>query len=190
MQNNFRIIVVNGFPRSGKDTFVEAARQAWEEKGGVTHVYSSIQPVFDIFVNTGLIPSENRNKLTNADRCALAEAGASLEKHYGFKTNSCLAKVEDIAYKAELKPILLFVFIREPELIKAFSNKVKDLGFTIPIYSVFISRKDALTNIDNPSDQNVLNYNYSFTLTNNDSLEQFKYVTKMLITGMSLSVGI
>ena len=187
-KNKAYVFIVNGFPRSGKDTFVNAAKKQWEAMGGTAVSYSSIDPIFNILANSKLIDPANRHNLSNNERCALAEVGDILEKRFKFKTDSALKFIAD-SYAAAQKHLAIFMFVREPAVIKVLSNIINEYSPDITVTSILVGRKNSIKDIENSSDQQVLFHNYSFVIANNDSLEDFMTRTRLFITSVYVSIN-
>lgn len=166
------VFIINGFPRSGKDTFANAFLNALRRQATCAS-FSSIDPVFDLFRSAG-IPMDRAN-LTDNDRCALAEVGVTLENRYGFRVAKCMNKINeffDTVDDGETR--VLFIHMREPEYIEKLldviehkNGKAETERDKIHAHTVLVRRPHERTDVDNPSDQKVLEYDYDMTIRNN-----------------------
>jgi len=158
-----RVIIINGLPQSGKDTFVNLC-------GNYAKVvnFSSVDFVKDVAEYAGW-----DGKKTDKSRLFLSEL------------KRLMAYLDDIPYKKVKEAVrdfrksdneLLFVHIREPEEI---SRAVKDFN----ALSVFVSRAGNTQIVSNDSDKYVASYNsYDFTLNNDSDLEALDRKAKGFVT--------
>lgn len=162
---NTTTIIVNGFARAGKDSFVAACKLHLNFDIMVSS-FSSIDPVRDLLKRSGIDTSAK----TEADRKLLALVGAALEEHSNWRTNSCVDFITD----AELdrwhdQKAVVFLHIREPENIQKViaGIKAKKLG---DVHTVLI-RGPREVQADNIADKAVLDMRYDDVLHNNSTLD-------------------
>jgi len=150
------IIIVNGYPQSGKDTFVSIACKILNRQGINSYAYSSVEEVkkaAKLLGWNGVKTPTNRNALSELkDLSSLYWDGPfrSMEKQLNFVTEG-----------------VIFFFIREPEEIE---RMVKCYPETI---TVFIKRAEH-EEATNHADQELENYIYDFYIFNNGSLERLE----------------
>lgn len=152
------IVVVNGPPRAGKDTFIAMLRKA---APCPTEEFSSIEPVRQL-----LSQVVDLSEKTEADRKLLATVGDALEEHSHFRTHACLAATA--LFFAAQKRGIFFCHIREPRHIQHLRRLWRQAGCTVTTVLVTGRRAENVTS--NPSDAGVLGMDYDRAVTNDGSL--------------------
>lgn len=147
-----KVIVINGMPRSGKDTFVSFA-----SKYATTTNFSSVDFVKDVARFAGW----------NGEKDPKSRLFLS-------KLKELLTEYDDIPYKKIAEEIhwfksqpeqeLLFIHIREPGEI---ARIVRDFGAT----TVLVKRANNQQVVSNDSDKYTESYNYDFVLNNDSDLD-------------------
>ena len=147
-----KVIVINGMPRSGKDTFV-----SFVSKYATTTNFSSVDFVKDVARFAGW-----NGKKDPRSRLFLS------------KLKELLAEYDDIPYKKIAEEIhwfknqpeqeLLFIHIREPGEI---ARIVRDFG----AMTVLVKRSNNQQVVSNDSDKYTESYNYDFVLNNDSDLD-------------------
>lgn len=147
-----KIIVINGLPKSGKDTFASFA-----SKYAITTNFSSVDFVKEVA------------RFAGWDGVKDLKARLFLSK-----LKELLADYDDIPYKKIAEEIawfmsqpeqeLLFIHIREPKEIERI---VKNFG----AITVLVRRANNQQEISNDSDKYAETYNYDFVLNNNSDLD-------------------
>lgn len=147
-----KVIVINGMPRSGKDTFV-----SFVSKYATTTNFSSVDFVKDVARFAGWNGEKDpRSRL------------------FISKLKELLAEYDDIPYKKIAEEIhwfknqpeqeLLFIHIREPGEI---ARIVRDFG----AMTVLVKRSNNQQVVSNDSDKYTESYNYDFVLNNDSDLD-------------------
>lgn len=157
------IIITNGYPRCGKDTFAEILNDYIP-----TTKYSSI----DCVRNGALLAGWYDNRKTEADRRFLSDLKKLLINYNDYPFNDVKILAEDFCnqqYSVESQ--VLIIDIREPEEIQKIVNHFK--GIT-DVITVFISNNNIKPIVSNQSDANVEDYIYDYYIDNNGTLEEFK----------------
>jgi len=149
-----KIIIINGNPRSGKDTFVNIAKDIFKD------VYS-ISTVDNIKKYAKLLGWDG--KKDNKGRQLLSDMKNSLTKYNIYYS---IDIVKNMIANIPGDNAIVFVFAREPEEIKLFANE-------LDAETVFIKREDSET-YSNHGDANVTNYLYDIYIENNGSLNNFR----------------
>lgn len=147
-----KVIVINGMPRSGKDTFVSFA-----SKYATTTNFSSVDFVKDVARFAGW----------NGEKDLKSRLFLS-------KLKELLTEYDDIPYKKIAEEIywfknqpeqeLLFIHIREPGEI---ARIVRDFG----AMTVLVKRANNQQIVSNDSDKYTESYNYDFVLNNDSDLD-------------------
>lgn len=158
-------VVVNGYPLSGKDTFVGYCRDALL-LNCITHNISSVDRVKQAASLLGWNGEKDvidRNFLSNLkDLSTFA---------YDAPYKYMLSCIEE-----RLQPEdnhVFFFHIREPEEIKKFVSKIP-----YKTTSVFLVNQNAATHFVNTGDSQVTNYPYKHYISNNGSLLDLMHEAK------------
>jgi len=158
------VVVINGRPRAGKDTFVAYTKHHLSIKGYAGASFSSIQPVKDMINNAGIYVGAKTDK----DRDLMSEIGDAVEKHSEFRFENCMSQVVSF-HLNKSAPGVIFLHIREKHLIDKMENWVKDLPKTQ--FLKIILKSDRSQNVtSNASDANVDDIIYDHYLFNNGTL--------------------
>lgn len=168
------VIIVNGPPRSGKDTFINICRQILPIK---TCEFSSIDPVRDVVQQIIDV-----SKKTEADRKLLATMGDALEEHSRFRTNACLAR----SYKFfNLNPAgVFFCHVREPAIIERL--KLTWVTHGISMHSVLLDSSRAERVTGNPADAGVFQMQYDHSLRNDGSIDDLWDTARAFLVDLHL----
>ncbi len=147
-----KVIVINGMPRSGKDTFVSFA-----SKYATTTNFSSVDFVKDVARFAGWNGEKNLKS-----------------RLFLSKLKELLTEYDDIPYKKIAEEIrwfknqpeqeLLFIHIREPGEI---ARIVREFG----AITVLVKRANNQQVVSNDSDKYTESYNYDFVLNNDSDLD-------------------
>ena len=161
-------IIVNGFARAGKDSFVAACKQHLHAQGRWPFEFSSITPVKDLIEEGAGIDLSAK---TDADRKLLADVGAALQAHSNWRTTRCLGFIEGYMKwgKRLTRDVVMFLHIREPENIQKVITGVKDRNLGA-IHTVLL-RGPREVRVDNVADNAVLGMSYDDTLYNDSDLD-------------------
>lgn len=156
------IIVINGLPRSGKDTFVYLV-----SKYAMTSNFSSVDFVKDVAKYAGW-----NGKKDGKSRLFLS------------KLKELLSQYDDIPYKKIKEAIewfmkqdeqeLMFIHIREPDEI---SRVVEDFGAK----TLLVRRANNQQIISNDSDKYIENYKYDYVLNNDSDIDSLDKKAKGFI---------
>lgn len=147
-----RIVVINGLPRSGKDTFAQLA-----SKYAVTTNFSSVDFVKEVakFAGWG-------GEKTPESRLFLSELKNLLTKYADIPYNKTVEEIDWFFGQPEQE--LLFIHIREP---KEIARLVRTFGAV----TVLVKRPENQQVISNDSDKYVESYNYDFVLNNDGDID-------------------
>lgn len=154
------VVVVNGFPTSGKDTFCDFARLKYE-----TTNYSTVDTVKDLATTMGWDGEKtpkNRNMLS------------ALKDFYVEWFDGTFREIERLIDEKYLEGEDDFIFLhtREPVEIERVVNWCTENDKKC--YSVFIDRPEIETVHGNHADANVTGYKYDRYIINDGTLEDFK----------------
>lgn len=153
------IVIVNGYPTAGKDTFCEFATLEYE-----TTEYSTVDTVKDIAVTMGWDGrkhTESRNMLS------------ALKDFYVEWFDGSFTEMVNLINESYDEAVDQFVFLhtREPDEIKRVLEWCAEKNKKC--YSVFIDRQVETTH-GNHADANVSMFRYDIYIENNGSLGEFR----------------
>lgn len=150
------VIIVNGKPRAGKDTFA-----ALLDKYIPVYKYSSIDYIKAVAMECGW-----KGGKSEKDRKFLADLKFLTSEYSDLAFNKVSEKV-DAFYADEIKEDLMLIDIREPEEIER-SKWIYDA------LTVYINN-DNVPEIDsNEADANVDDYDYDYYIDNSGTLDEFE----------------
>jgi hypothetical protein len=173
------VIIVNGLPRSGKDTAIELMQHLMFPKIAARS-YSSIDPVRNVLADWGVDLSAK----TEEDRKLMSTIGDALEEHSNFKTEESFKKVLSFQEGAGLRDLVVFIQIREPDLIDKLKRRLEDVD--IPVTRLKIQSSRGLKLTSNPADAGIDEMVYDRLIQNDSDLDDLKRDCK----GMLKSIGV
>lgn len=155
---SIHIFVLNGSPRSGKDTFCTLM-----ETHGVVKHYSYVD-----FTRTMLDKMHvDYRKKTDKDRQLLETINNALETYDDIPMKDICENVLYAISKADFRNLFIFVDIRKPENIKCFLEKYPDAK------TLYIDDGKELSNATE-SDHSVKDYDYDYYIMNDGSLDDLQ----------------
>lgn len=153
------LVIVNGFPRSGKDTFIDLAlRYLWQ--GGLVYAdkHSTIDSVKDFAKEMGW-----NGEKTPEMRNFLSELKDLYTKYFDGPLNEIKEQLES--------DDVLFTCMREPKEIERTVEWAKENG--IYIATMLVRRPETEErNHGSHSDRNVLDYDYQVIVENTEGFEE------------------
>lgn len=168
------VIIINGLPLSGKDTFVGFVKHAVTADGRIGfEELSSIQSVKDMLHDIGV----NVTNKTDADRKLLSEIGDSLEAHSMYKTTKMIKAVNKFHNNTRMHGVY-FLYIREPGMIKYAEGYFKN-NPTITCETLVINSVRGKSNLTNSADSSVHKISYKHHVENNGSLGELARAADM-----------
>lgn len=165
-----KIIVINGKGGIGKDTLIEALRNAAPHYIHVANV-SSITPIVDVIDSTCIV----KYGKTKAYRKLLSDMKTAIDEYYraeegvAYTTDYLNKKViqwERLCEFGKATHHVLFVHIREPEMIQTFVTAHPNAA------TLLVKRDRAQEEYGNSSDDWVESYNYDYIFEANGSKEE------------------
>ena len=157
------IIVINGKGGCGKDTLCNFASEKY-----FTLNVSSIDPIKKMAKVIGWDGGK-----TSEDRKFLADLKALVTQYNDGANEYILKRAKDFADFPEYK--IMFVHIREPDMIEHFKETARHCIPDIPVISLLIRRKDKEYIVyGNRADDDVENYQYDKVFENNESITTVK----------------
>lgn len=163
------IVIVNGLPRAGKDTFVELCEEFCECAN-----VSTIEPAKEALRLLGW-----NGEKTPEIRKFLSDVKDMSEQcfHTSEKyLDEVLPSLEDIVD-------IVFIHCREPQQIDTLRAKYNAITLYINAEDRLKLNKNDLTN---HADRNVANYDYDLTIYNNEDIEALRTQAKTFINQLDL----
>ncbi len=155
---NTTVIVINGYPRSGKDEFVKIAKNIYHviQKSTV----DTVKKVAKIFGWSG-----NKNKNS---RKMLSDLKMFYTEYFNGPYIECI----DLISNSNGVYDFVFLHIREPEEIDTI--RIFCIDNDIKFISLFIDRDISEKNHLSKSDTQVNEYYYDYYISNNGTLNEYK----------------
>lgn len=182
---NLHVFVVNGYPRSGKDTFVDLIREETKDQKVRVYCYSSVQTAKDLYQIFGW---DGEKRPIDRDRLSMAK---DYLQRFDLPYRDMACKLRDHLIEAEDRSkemILIFFMIREPEEIKRF---VKEFPFVRTIYVDAEVRGIAPSRGGigaNHADAEVIEYSYDMMVNNNGTLDDLKHEVQHFLCSLTKGV--
>ena len=168
-----KIVVINGAPRSGKDTFVELCRKFTGDAFLLN--ISTVDKVKEIATACGWDGTK-----TPENRKFLSDLKALLTDWADVPLNDMIQKIEKFKRELEYYEIpddraIVFIHCREPE-------EIRKLVKALDAHTLLI-RRAAAENItaSNQSDAGVFDYEYDIHINNNGSLAELERTAEVFI---------
>jgi hypothetical protein len=155
------IIFINGYPRSGKDTFANAAVEGFAECGWQARAISSIDPIRDTARKHG-VPVDEKGP---DERKLLSDLKAAFNGYRRWADRMATRQALDFLERDGNRAI--FVHVREPESIDFMPTNVVPLA-------ILIRRQFDSAALSNDSDRFVENFPYDFLFENDGTVEELE----------------
>lgn len=168
------VIIVNGRPRAGKDSSIEAMTNILTGAGIPTTAFSSIDPIRNMLTKAGLDVSAK----TERDRALLAEVGDAVERHSEFRSRKCVAEAARFFFVCRGEAVM-FLHVREKAIIDRISEKLARSGVKVLKIAVVSERAEHVTS--NAADAGVDDIGYDAVLTNNGTLDDLAFACDKLL---------
>lgn len=163
------IVIVNGYPRSGKDTFVDFAGEYFTRLGWKAYAMSSIDFIKKITSDNGI----SEEPKTPEKRALWADLKAAFEKYDRLVSRKTMARMQDQMFACPREKQIGFIHVREPDSITFMKTLATDEFVTI-----FIDRLAAERVTSNTSDMEVENFTYDHIIQNNSDLDALKLIAQ------------
>ncbi len=163
MKNVKQIFVINGLPRSGKDTFVNEFNCIYNQCISLAHVhnYSLVHNVKEIAKKIGW-----NGEKDDKSRKFLSDLKDLTDKYNNFSLNATIKEIEAFLYNEEemTSNSFLFIHARDPQDIEFICNKYNAKSILIRRLGNEII--DRHSEYSNHADCNVYDYTYDYEITN------------------------
>lgn len=187
MKKKISIIIINGKPRSGKDTTINYIRQyCVNNECAIYRAYSTIDPVKNALMSLGW-NGEKSDDIRNLL--------ASLKQFWINNNDGPLKYCMDIIMKdiisVSTDDVVLIFQIREPDEIAKLVNALNPIksAYGLDVSTVFVDRSfEEEKAYGNSADTDVACYKYDAGIMNNGTLEElrsavYKYMDDLLGLG-------
>ena len=164
------IIIVNGKPRAGKDTFALLLN-----KSEPVYKYSIIDKVKAIALDCGW-----KGGKTEKDRKFLSDLKKLTTDYSDMSYNDVIDKATEF-YCDEIKERILLIDMREAEDI----DRAK---YDMNAITVFIKNDNVESITSNEADANVENYEYDYYIENNGTIKDFETNIKVFYFNIVLKL--
>lgn len=169
-----KLIIVNGYAKSGKDTFIDLCRDIVGKKYSMK--ISVIDPVKDIAKYCGW-----NGRKTDKSRKFLCDLKDLLTEWGDIPFKRICTKIDEFSRDMEYYGVsgesFVFVIMREKEDTDRLVSEYKDK--CTKIYKVFIEGGEQ--NTSNRADLNVVNSGYDITIENKSDLKELDRKAKKFI---------
>lgn len=166
------VVVVNGMPRSGKDTFVGFCLDSLKEFG---FAFSTVDCIKEIATQCGW-----NGEKTPKDRKFLSDLKDLLTEWNDVPYQSIRREIAKICLIAEQYNIshdkfTVFIHCREPEEIQRFVDEYNAI-------TVLLRRPDVENNEQsNHADMKVFEYSYDYEIINDEGLDELRDAAKAFL---------
>lgn len=176
--NKTKVIIINGYPRSGKDTFAEYICCLADKKYDVeTLKYSTVDTIKEIAHDF----LDWNGEKTAYWRDKLSKMKDFFELEFKLSESEIIKIINSSKEDVGSNGFLFTVMIREPKQIEQTVGLINQLYSDVDCFTVFIDRNLADKSHDNHADANVSDYNYDFVIYNNEGLDEFKKESKKFL---------
>ena len=162
-----KVIIINGYPESGKDTFVKLVQKAVGENISVSEIWSST-PAKTALQELGW----NGEDKTPEVRKALAYLMDLSEAMFNGSARYIQREVKLRSIWGR-KNNIIFIHCREPKNIRTYK--------TLLAAKTLLIRRDIPRIFSNERDSGVENYAYDYYIDNNGSLENLETEAKKFV---------
>lgn len=164
------ILIINGYPGAGKDTFADVVVGSLSDLGWHARSISSIDPIRSMLRKEG-IPVDKKGP---EERKLMSDVKAAINAYNRHADRMAAKTALDFIQRPGDRAI--FVHVREPESIDFMGTLVPDsVWFT----TVFVEREFDCASLSNDSDKGVEAYCYDFRAINNDTKEKFEQAAEL-----------
>lgn len=167
-----QLFIVNGFPRAGKDTFMDHYAGLCTKDGLETHKHSTIDTVKMLAIAMGW-----NGEKTTENRVMLSELKDFYTKHFDGPLNE-IQKILTVGYEYQDYDLIhtrnidcLFTAMREPEEIARTVEWGSSEG--IQCYTILVRGKFEEIDHSSHSDAKVLEYEYDEVIANRSTESDF-----------------
>lgn len=164
-----KVVVINGFPRSGKDEFM---KQCAEILGNRCDCCSAVDFVKELATHAGW-----KGNKTPKNRKFLSDLKDLLANWNDIPFKKMEQSLKSFQYEMSCYGLngLFFLVSREPDEIKRLQNELGAKSLLLRRFEVEDNEQS------NHADAEVLNYNYDYIIYNNGTIEDLKKAAEEFI---------
>lgn len=162
-----QVIIVNGYPLAGKDTFVDFCIEHLTKRELDAVKYSSVDMVKEAALLLGWSGTKN-----DIDRDFLSELKMLSSKYYEGPTTYLTHKV--VSHYENGITEAIFVFVREPDEIEKLCKSIRQYCPYIIISTVLVTSDRSKKNLTNIGDSSISHYDYDYFIDNNFTLDKLR----------------
>lgn len=159
-----KMCIVNGFPRSGKDTFVEYCIEMLDWRGKCVSTVDFVKEIATKCGWDGVKTPKNRKFLSDLKDLLTDWDNVPLKK---IRDAYRSWNAELHSYNCDTDECILFVMCREPK-------EIQKLVDAFDAFTVFVQRDAVEGEQSNHADAEVRNFKYDYFVDNNGSLDELK----------------
>jgi hypothetical protein len=209
------IIIINGYPGSGKDSVVDYLKAKYDEtkiisvkdsiRNLLVHNVSSAKPSKELYdyisimsvrcgdVGESVFKRSKQNK-TTMYRNAICDIKKLTDKYFNLSNYYLYDKLNKIEVIFPNRKNIIFIHIRESYNIYRFIKLFKGAFINNPddwtINTLLVDKKHTVEDTDCSSDQDVLQYKYNNTINNHYDLDYLEKQADYYIVTKMLQWGI
>jgi hypothetical protein len=171
------LILVNGRPHSGKDTFVTMCRRyIWDRYHSESAEYSSIDPIRDVLTKIGIDVSAK----TPEDRKLMSVLGQALEDHSHVRSVSSIRALSDALNDCEPA----FLYVREKEMMDKIEQIARSRFSDIGVIKLWVNRPGMEHNPSNSSDNIDYDSSYDFQVNNDGTIQDLEITAAAFVDAL------
>lgn len=161
------IVIINGYPRSGKDTFVDMVKDYANDGDQKVISISSISFVWEWLKSLGA-PMDNKSE---KERKLAADVKSALEEYDFLSTRQVMKAALDVLNDSA---DVAFIHMREPRSIQFAKQMVRDLK-GLDLITLFVDRPSISNReFSNAADREVGHMRYDLCISNDGTLDQLR----------------
>lgn len=160
------VVVINGLPRTGKDTVVERTSHFLLARRVASASMSSIDPFRDAVQSLGFDPHDKTPEM----RGLLADFKAATDRRFPDHSNKLILNTINALLTEDVS--VFFIHIREPLKIASLKRMLEQELPNTKFLSILVKSDRAEQVTSNESDMFVNDYKYDLTINNNGTLQE------------------
>lgn len=165
------VVVINGYPRTGKTTFTDICCEIAYPYGKNLSTVDFIKEVATLAGWDGTKDEKNRKFLSDLKKLMTEWNEVPVNKLEEDMKNH----MDDLSFNDfDSKKAIFFVHCREPEEIQKLVDKFNAV-------TVIVSRDNVEENLSNDSDKNVELFPYDVMIKNNNSIQHLELTAKVFM---------
>jgi hypothetical protein len=177
------LILVNGHPKSGKDTVILQTQRLLKERRVPSIHLSSINPIREMVMSAGIIISLK----TEADRKLLSIIGEAVEEHSRFRSTWCSAQIQKFlrAHGGEPRAVA-FLQIREPHVQENLCAILRTNQPDTTVIRLGVLSNRSTPVLSNPSDAGIAQLKFDHTIQNDGTTDELREACRAFLRRISL----